>query len=113
MASAETPETPAQIFSEINRRLQSEPDRAAGMNAVYAFDLTGDDGGKYHIKLHGGSGEAGEGSPEDPNITITMAAADFVELSMGRLDGTMAFMSGKIKIKGDMGLAMKLQSVLR
>ena len=41
-----------------------------------------------------------------------MAANDFVDLSSGKLDGTMAFMSGKIKIKGDMGLAMKLQSVL-
>ena len=41
------------------------------------------------------------------------ASGDFVDLATGKLDGTMAFMSGKLKIKGDMGLAMKLQNILR
>jgi putative sterol carrier protein len=104
--------TPADVFTEINTRLEANPAKAASMNAVYQFDLTGDDGGQYHIILKDGKGEAGPGAPENPNITITMAANDFVDLSSGKLDGTMAFMSGKIKIKGDMGLAMKLQSVL-
>jgi putative sterol carrier protein len=105
--------TPADVFTEINNRLQADPAKAANMNATYQFDLSGDDGGQYHIVLKDGQGEAGAGAPENPNITITMAAGDFVDLSTGKLDGTMAFMSGKIKIKGDMGLAMKLQSVLR
>jgi len=105
--------TPADVFTEINNRLQANPAKAANMNATYQFDLSGDDGGTYHIVLKDGQGEAGAGAPENPNITITMAAGDFVDLSTGKLDGTMAFMSGKIKIKGDMGLAMKLQSVLR
>lgn len=104
--------TPADVFTEINNRLEANPAKAGNMNAVYQFDLTGDDGGQYHIILKDGKGEAGPGAPENPNITITMAANDFVDLSSGKLDGTMAFMSGKIKIKGDMGLAMKLQSVL-
>jgi len=104
--------TPAEVFTEINNRLQANPAKSANMNAAYQFDLSGDDGGQYHIVLKDGQGEAGAGAPENPNITITMAANDFVDLSTGKLDGTMAFMSGKIKIKGDMGLAMKLQSVL-
>ena len=65
------------------------------------------------IALKDGSADVGKGAPENPNITISMKAPDFVDLATGKLDGTMAFMSGKIKIKGDMGLAMKLQSVLR
>ena len=105
--------TPSEVFTEINSRLSSDPAKAAGLTAAYAFDLSGDDGGEYHITLKDGAGEAGPGAPENPNITITMAAADFVDLATGKLDGTMAFMSGKLKIKGDMGLAMKLQSVLR
>jgi putative sterol carrier protein len=104
--------TPADVFEEINKRLEANPAKAANMNAAYQFDLSGDDGGQYHIVLKDGKGEAGPGAPENPNITITMTASDFVDLSSGKLDGTMAFMSGKIKIKGDMGLAMKLQSVL-
>ena len=105
--------TPAEIFSEINTRLAANPAKTAGMNAAYAFDLSGDDGGPYHILLKDGSGEAGPGALENPNITISMSSGDFVDLATGKLDGTAAFMSGKLKIKGDMGLAMKLQGVLR
>jgi putative sterol carrier protein len=83
------------------------------MNAIYAFDLNGESPGQYHISIKDGSADVGEGAPANPNITITMKSEDFVDLATGKLDGTMAFMSGKIKIKGDMGLAMKLQSVLR
>jgi putative sterol carrier protein len=105
--------TTSEVFTEINNRLTSDPSKSAGVNAVYAFDLSGDDGGQYHIALKDGTADVGEGTPENPNITITMKGEDFVDLATGKLDGTMAFMSGKIKIKGDMGLAMKLQSVLR
>ena len=105
--------TPTEIFSEINGRLAANPDRAAGTTAVYQFDLSGDEGGQYHVALKDGRGEAGQGAADNPNITISMAAGDFVDMVEGRLDPTMAFMSGKIKIKGDMGLAMKLQSILR
>ena len=105
--------TPAEVFTDIDNRLKSDPSKSQGMNAVYAFDLSGDDGGQYHIALKDGTADVGQGSPENPNITISMKSEDFVDLALGKLDGTMAFMSGKIKIKGDMGLAMKLQSVLR
>ena len=105
--------TPSEIFTEINSRLAANPAKAAGLDAAYAFDLSGDDGGEYHITLRDGAGEAGAGAPENPNVTVSMTGADFVSLATGQLDGTAAFMSGKLKIKGDMGLAMKLQGVLR
>lgn len=107
------PSTPSEVFSEINSRIAADPNKVSGMNAIYAFDLNGAEPGQYHISLKDGAADVGEGSPENPNITITMKSEDFVDLATGKLDGTMAFMSGKIKIKGDMGLAMKLQSVLR
>ncbi len=102
-----------EVFTEMEGRLKEHPDKVQGMNAIYQFDLTGDGGGERWVKLQDGAGEFGTGQSEDPNITITMAAADFLELVDGKLDGTMAFMSGKLKVKGDMGLAMKLQNVLR
>jgi putative sterol carrier protein len=105
--------TPADIFTEINNRLQADPSKAAGGNAAYQFDLTGDEAGQYHIVFKDGRGDAGAGAVEDPNITITMAGTDMVDMVSGKLDPTMAFMSGKIKIKGDMGLAMKLQTILQ
>ena len=105
--------TSSEVFNEINNRLQADPSKVKGVTANYAFDLSGEDAGQYHINLKDGAADVGQGLPENPNITITMKSDDFVQLAEGKLDPTMAFMSGKIKIKGDMGLAMKLQSVLR
>src|SRR5205807_729860 len=86
--------TPSDVFSRVNSEFQSNPSKAAGTNAVYQFDLSGDNGGQYHIIVKEGQGEAGQGAADSPNITISMAANDFVDLANGKLDGTMAFMSG-------------------
>ena len=104
--------TATEIFDEVNRRL-TDPAKAGTTNAIYQFDLSGDDGGSYHIVLEGGTGDAGAGAPDNPNPTISMSAADFVGLATGTLDPTMAFMTGKLKVRGDMALAMKLQNLLR
>jgi len=49
----------------------------------------------------------------ETQCTMALSLADFIEMAEGRLDGTMAFMSGKLKIQGDMGIAMKLAPLLR
>ena len=105
-------ETPADIFAAINERLRAEPQRTQGITAVYGFNISGEDGGSFYIKLGEGVGEAGSGAASDPNVVVDMQAQDFVDMAKGELDGTMAFMSGKIKLQGDMGLAMKLQDIL-
>ena len=102
-----------EVFTDMETRLRANPEKVQGMNATYQFDLTGDGGKEKWVKLADDGGEMGDGQAENPNITITMAASDFLDLVDGKLDGTMAFMSGKLKVKGDMGLAMKLQNVLR
>jgi putative sterol carrier protein len=104
--------TVTEIFDEINSRL-TDPAKVGTTNAAYQFDLTGDDGGPYHIVLKDGKGEAGAGTAESPNTTISMSTGDFVGLATGKLDPTMAFMTGKLKVRGDMALAMKLQNLLR
>ena len=104
--------TLTEIFAEINTRL-ADPAKVGSTKGAYRFELSGDGGGEFHIVLADGQGDAGAGAPENPNTTIVMAASDFVALSTGKLDPTMAFMSGKLKVRGDMGLAMKLQSLLR
>jgi putative sterol carrier protein len=101
-----------EIFDEVNRRL-ADPAKVGTTNAAYQFDLSGEDGGAYHIVLKDGAGEAGPGAPDNPNTTISMSGGDFVGLATGKLDPTMAFMTGKLKVRGDMALAMKLQNLLR
>ena len=82
------------------------------INAVIQVVLTGDDGGEYYMELAGGELKTSKGKADSPNMTITQAVADWREINAGRLNAQMAFMSGKIKISGDMSLAMKLGSLM-
>ena len=60
-----------------------------------------------------GKAEVTKGTASAPNMTLSMSAQDYVDMIMGKLNGQMAFMSGKLKISGDMGLAMKMQSLFK
>jgi len=81
-------------------------------DAVQPVDLTGDGGGKWYVDLTQSPGKVGSGSIDTPGVTITMTAADFTAGVNGKLNWQMAFMQGKLKIKGDMSLALKLQQIL-
>jgi len=105
--------TPQQIFEEkIATRLKTNPDVAQKINSSYQFELTGDGGGSWAVDLTKPSDFVVPGTIENPKVTITMAAKDFVDLVEGRLNGQMAFMQGKLKLKGDMSLALKLQQLI-
>ena len=92
---------------------QFNADAAKGMNSVIQFNLTGDGGGQYHVAIKDGACSVGEGAHASPNMTMTMAASDYVDMISGKLNGQMAFMSGKLKIAGDMSLAMKMQTLFK
>jgi putative sterol carrier protein len=103
--------TVQQIFDEMPKNLNA--DAAKGMNAVIQFNLTGDGGGQYHCSIKEGTCAVEKGTHASPNMTLTMTAQDYVDMIMGKLNGQMAFMSGKLKIAGDMGLAMKMQNLFK
>jgi putative sterol carrier protein len=84
------------------------PDRAQGVKATIQYDITGEGGGSYHVDIADGRCAVQDGAAASPSLTLTMAAPDWLDMVGGKLNGQMAFMSGKLKIKGDMGLAMKL-----
>jgi putative sterol carrier protein len=86
-------------------------DRAAGLDCIYQFEITGDDGGAWHADISGGSCTVTPGVSTSPDITITCGASDWMKIVEGKLNPQMAFMTGKLKVKGDMGLALRLQSL--
>jgi len=86
-------------------------DAAAGMSAVYQYHITGDGGGHFYSEINDGELNVAQGDHDSPNITITISAEDYMEMVDGKLNGQMAFMTGKLKIDGDMSLAMKLGSL--
>ena len=99
------------IFNAMPGNLNA--DAAKGMNSVIQFKLSGDGGGDYHVIIKDGTCTVAEGAHASPNMTMTLAAQDYVDMINGKLNGQMAFMSGKLKIAGDMGLAMKMQSLFK
>jgi putative sterol carrier protein len=92
--------------------LNADPSKVAGINAVILFDLSGEGGGKWTLKLADGRIELEEGETDPPAMTLSMSAQDFVTMTNGDLNPMAAFMQGKIRITGDMSLAMRLQNIL-
>lgn len=104
--------SPDQIVEALPQYLV--PEKAGSTKATIQFDLSGDAGGKWWVKIHEGKAESGKGeAPEAANLTLLADAGDWVKIMLGQLDGTAAFMQGKLKIKGDMGLAIKMQSLFK
>lgn len=101
------------IFGELQSRLDANPAKLAGIKAVYQFDIGGADPGAYYIEIADGKGKVSEGTHASPNITLSLSSQDWADMVAGKLDGTAAFMTGKLKLKGDIGLAMRLQSLLK
>ncbi|NWW91626.1 HSDL2 protein, partial [Rhynochetos jubatus] len=80
---------------------------------VYQFELSGDGGGTWYIDLKTKGGGAGFGQPPvTADVVMSMSSDDFVKMFTGKLKPTLAFMSGKLKIKGNMALAIKLEKML-
>ena len=90
------------------------PEKAGSTKATIVFELSGADAGKWWVKIHDGTAESGKGdAPDAPNLTLQADSGDWVKIMTGALDGTSAFMQGKLKIKGDMGLAIKMQTLFK
>ncbi|GMV99106.1 MAG: hypothetical protein AMXMBFR84_02450 [Candidatus Hydrogenedentota bacterium] len=101
----------AQFFSELSSKI--DPAKTAGMNSIYQFDISGDNGGQWYVKLADGSVDIVQGTADTPNITLTTTDENWLKIVSGQLNGQTAFLTGKLKIKGDMSLAMKLQSIFK
>lgn len=106
---AETASSCKEVFDNMPSRFKK--DAAKGLTATYQFDLSGDGGGQWYAAIANEQCEVKEGKAASPNITISMAAKDYLDMVNGKLNGQMAFMTGKLKIAGDMGLALRLQSL--
>jgi putative sterol carrier protein len=90
--------------------LESRVDRSktAGMNNSYLFDIDG--AGKWKVDVQDGDVKVTEG-PHDADVTITTSEETFDKIVSGEQNATSAYMTGKLKVKGDMGAAMKLQKL--
>ena len=95
-----------EFFEGLSTRVDES--RTAGMTNSYLFDIDG--AGQWVVRVDDGKVDVTEGTGE-ADTTITTNEENFLAISRGELNPTTAYMTGKLKIKGDMGAAMKLQKL--
>ena len=101
-----------QFFNDsLPERIAKNPDRAKKIGGVFEFVLDGDGGGTWGLDLTAPAVAAGPAA--NMNVRIRMKAADFVELVNGRLNEMAAFTQGRLKVEGNIAMALKLREVLQ
>ena len=89
------------------------PEKAQGVNATVQIELSGEDGGTWVVNIADGKVAVTREPMENPTMTLAMDAQDYMDMVSGKLNPMNAFMQGKVKLKGDMGLAMKFQNMFK
>lgn len=101
--------TAKELIERIGAKISGDTSVAANFGAVYKFVLEGDGGGTWIVNLKDAPGARAGDGPSD--CTISLAATDFVDLVQGRANGQQLYFQGKLRIDGNLGLALKLQNL--
>ena len=86
-------------------------DKAKGLHVRYQWQLSGPNGGEWWIEVNDGTFKMGRGKIPNPNVTFIASDKTWVALSNGTLRGTWAFVTGRLKVRGDQGVARKLNEI--
>jgi putative sterol carrier protein len=105
-AASDVDSTPQQVFDSMRGSFQ--PVKAKGVHARYQWNLSGPNGGQWWIDVNDGTYKMGKGRVDHPNVTFVAKDNDWVAVSNGQLSGTWAYLSGRLKIRGDQRIARKL-----
>lgn len=97
------------IFEEMVKHFN--PGAAGSMAVIYQFDISGPNGGKWALKIENAKCDLVVGGVDNPSVVISLSDEDWLAIREGKLNSQMAFMQGKLKISGDMNIAMKLQTM--
>lgn len=101
--------TPQEVFDSMRANFRA--DKAAGLNARYQFEISGARGGTWAVEVKNGRCHFQKAKIEKPDVTLTVSDKDWVALANGRLNGVWAFVTGRLKIRGDQNVARKLDEL--
>ena len=89
------------------------PEKAAGIDAAIQLKLTGGQSADWVATIKDAKCTLTQGTAPAAKLTVSADSADFIKIFSGQLDGMQAFMQGKLKVTGDMSLAMKLMGLFK
>jgi putative sterol carrier protein len=93
--------------------MNENPEPHKDSHVTYQFNVTGENENvSYQLQLNHGKATVNKSETAEPDCTLTLSAENFKRLLLGKLNGTAAFMTGKLKVKGSLGYALKLQNIL-
>ena len=101
--------TPQEVFDSMRGSFQ--PAKAKGVHARYQWDFSGPQGGQWWVDVDDGNYKMGKGKIDNPNVTFVAKDKDWVAISNHQLGGTWAYLTGRLKIRGDQGVARKLGEI--
>jgi len=104
--------SPQELFEDFLKKAAAKPDLAASINGEVQYDFSPSDHGKWVVTFENGKIDIREGETENPLFTLIAKFDHFVDFYTGKLSAISAVMTGKIKIKGSMSEALKMQQFL-
>ena len=106
---AEENSTPQQVFDGMKESFKA--DKAKGVHAKWQWELSGPNGGQWWIEVNDGTYKMGKGKIDNPSVTFVTSDNDWVAMCNGKLKGTWAFMTGRLKVHGSQSIARKLDEI--
>jgi putative sterol carrier protein len=108
-AASHADSTPQEVFDSMRGSFQAA--KAKGVRARYQWDLSGPNGGQWWIEVNDGTYKMGKGNIRNPNVTFIAKDKDWVAICHDQLSGTWAYLTGRLKVRGDQGIARKLGEI--
>lgn len=99
-------------LQELAERMNQDPGPISALNAVYHFQIK-DLEKMVQVLFHDGSVQVSEAAADSPDCTLIMSESNLLKLLRDDLNATLSFMTGSLKVEGKLGLALKLQEILK
>jgi putative sterol carrier protein len=100
--------TPKEFFEKVLSS-RFKPDKAGGIDVTVQMNITGPNGGDWVVTIKNQKLEVKEGTHPSPTLLIKMAEKDYMDVVNGKMSGEKAFITGKLRFKGNIGLALRLK----
>jgi len=89
------------------------PEKAGDMDVIIQFNLSGEETSDWFVTIKDQTCKVEEGVHEEPTMTLAADSQDYKDIVTGKTNAMNAFMQGKVKLQGNLNLAMKFAEIFK